>query len=99
MFIEEIKDERKDERETLGDKFECFGKKLTKLCDEAYEILADKKMDDKERNNFADIVAALKGAKKASYELMAKYSDVSKETREKIDTKADEFADALIKGE
>lgn len=95
MFIEEIE----DKKDSIGDKFECFSKKLTKLVDEAYEILADKKLGEKERNEFADIVAAIKGAKKASYDLMTKYSDVSKELREKIDKKADMFADGLIKKE
>jgi hypothetical protein len=95
MFIEEIE----AKKDSLGDKFECFGKKLDNLVDEAYEILADKKMSDKERGEFADIVAAIKGVKKASYELMTRYSDIAKETREKIDRKADEFANGLIKRE
>lgn len=95
MFIEEIE----AKKDSIGDKFECFGKKLNKLVDEAYEILADKKMGEKERNEFADVVAAIKGIKKASYDMMAKYSDISKETRDKIDRKADEFANGLIKTE
>ena len=55
MFIEEIKKPEK----TLGDKFEHFGKELGELCDEAFSILEDKKMDEKERAEFNDIVAAV----------------------------------------
>jgi hypothetical protein len=43
MFIEEIKETER----TLGEKFEDFGKGLSKLCDKAYDILGDKKMGDK----------------------------------------------------
>ena len=91
MFIEEIEEKER----TLGDKFEEFGKKLGKLCDLGYDILGDKKMGDKERSEFIDILANIKGAKMAAYKLMEKYSDVKKEDREKIDKKADEFVKGL----
>lgn len=91
MFIEEIEEKER----TLGDKFEEFGKKLGKLCDLGFDILGDKKMDEKERNEFIDIMANVKGAKMATYKLMEKYSDVKKEDREKIDKKADEFIKGL----
>ena len=91
MFIEEIEEKER----TLGDKFEEFGKKLGKLCDLGFDILGDKKMDEKERNEFMDIVANIKGAKKASYTLMEKYSDVPKDVREKIDKKSDDFVKGL----
>ena len=92
MFIEEI-DEKK--RDTLGDKFEEFGKKLGKLCDLGFDILGDKKLGEKEKNEFMDIVAMVKGAKEASYKLMEKHSDISKEDREKIDKKVDDFVKGL----
>lgn len=95
MFIEEI--DGNGEKRTLGDKFECFGKKLGKLVDLGYEILADKKLPEAEKNELADIIATISGAKKASYDLMAKHSEVSKEIRDKIDRKADEFAEMLTK--
>ena len=91
MFIEEIEEKER----TLGDKFEEFGKKLGKLCDLGFDILGDKKMDEKERSEFIDIMANVKGAKMAAYKLMEKYSDVKKEDREKIDKKADEFVKGL----
>lgn len=91
MFIEEIEEKER----TLGDKFEEFGKKLGKLCDLGYDILGDKKMGEKERSDFIDILANIKGAKMAAYKLMEKYSDVKKEDREKIDRKADEFVKGL----
>lgn len=91
MFIEEIEEKER----TLGDKFEEFGKKLGKLCDLGFDILGDKKMDAKERAEFIDILANVKGAKMAAYKIMEKYSDVKKEDREKIDKKADEFVNGL----
>jgi hypothetical protein len=91
MFIEEIEEKER----TLGDKFEEFGKKLGKLCDLGFDILGDKKMGEKERSEFIDIMANVKGAKMAAYKLMEKYSDVKKEDREKIDKKADEFVKGL----
>lgn len=91
MFIEEIEEKER----TLGDKFEKFGKKLGKLCDLGYDILSDKEMGDKERGEFIDILANIKGAKMAAYKIMEKYSDVKKEDREKIDKKADEFVEGL----
>lgn len=91
MFIEEIEEKER----TLGNKFEEFGKKLGKLCDLGYDILGDKKMGEKERSDFIDILANIKGAKMAAYKLMEKYSDVKKEDREKIDRKADEFVKGL----
>ena len=91
MFIEEIKKPEK----TLGEKFEHFGKELGGLCDEAFAILEDKKMDEKERGEFIDIVAAIKGAKMGAYKLMEKYSKISKEERKKIDEKADSFVKGL----
>lgn len=91
MFIEEIEEKER----TLGDKFEEFGKKLGKLCDLGFDILGDKKMEEKERSEFIDIMANVKGAKMAAYKLMEKYSDVKKEDREKIDKKADEFIKGL----
>jgi hypothetical protein len=91
MFIEEIEEKER----TIGDKFEEFGKKLGKLCDLGYDILGDKKMGDKERSEFIDILANIKGAKMAAYKIMEKYSDVKKEDREKIDKKADEFVAGL----
>ena len=91
MFIEEIEEKER----TLGDKFEEFGKKLGKLCDIGYDILGDKKMGDKERSEFIDILANIKGAKMASYKVMEKYSDVKKSDRKKIDKKADEFVAGL----
>ncbi len=91
MFIEEIEEKER----TIGDKFEEFGKKLGKLCDLGYDILGDKKMGDKERSEFIDILANIKGAKMAAYKIMEKYSDVKKEEREKIDKKADEFVAGL----
>lgn len=91
MFIEEIEEKER----TLGDKFEEFGKKLGKLCDLGFDILGDKKMGEKERSEFIDILANIKGAKMAAYKLMEKYSDVKKEDREKIDKKADEFVKGL----
>ncbi len=91
MFIEEIEEKER----TLGDKFEEFGKKLDKLCDLGFDILGEKKMGDKERAEFIDILANVKGAKMAAYKIMEKYSDVKKEDREKIDKKADEFIKGL----
>ena len=91
MFIEEIEEKER----TLGDKFEEFGKKLGKLCDLGFDILGDKKMGDKERAEFIDILANVKGAKMAAYKIMEKYSDVKEEDREKIDKKADEFIKGL----
>lgn len=91
MFIEEIEEKER----TLGDKFEEFGKKLGKLCDLGFDILGDKKMGEKERSEFIDILANIKGAKIAAYKIMEKYSDVKKEDREKIDKKADEFVKGL----
>jgi hypothetical protein len=91
MFIEEIEAKER----TLGDKFEEFGKKLGKLCDLGYEILGDKKMSEKERSEFIDILANIKGAKMAAYKQMEKYSDVRAEDRQKIDRKADEFIKGL----
>lgn len=90
MFIEEIEKER-----TLGDKFEEFGKHLGKLCDEGYDILGDKKMGDKERSEFIDILANIKGAKMAAYKIMEQYSDVKIDDRKKIDKKADDFVAGL----
>lgn len=95
MFIEEIKETER----TLGEKFEDFGKGLSKLCDKAYDILGDKKMGDKEREAFIDIVASIKGAKMASYDLMAEYSKVPKTVRKEIDKKADAFVEGLKKTE
>ena len=91
MFIEEIEEKER----TLGDKFEDFGKKLGKLCDMGYDILGDKKLGEKEKNEVMDIVANIKGAKKAAYMIMEKYSDVKKEDREKIDKKVDDFVKGL----
>lgn len=91
MFIEEIEEKER----TLGDKFEEFGKKLGKLCDMGYDILGDKKMGEKERSEFIDILANIKGAKMAAYKIMEKYSDVKKEDRARIDKKADEFVSGL----
>ena len=91
MFIEEIEEKER----TLGDKFEEFGKKLGKLCALGFDILGDKKMGEKERSEFIDIMDNVKGAKMAAYKLMEKYSDVKKEDREKIDKKADEFIKGL----
>ena len=90
MFIEEIEEER-----TLGDKLKEFGKKLGKLCDKGYDILGDKKISEKERSEFIDILANIKGAKMATNKLTEKYSDVSAEDRQKIDRKADEFIKGL----
>lgn len=80
---------------TLGDKFEEFGKHLGKLCDEGYDILGDKKMSGKERSDFIDILANIKGAKAAAYKLMEKYSNISVEDRKKIDKKVDAFMSGL----
>lgn len=91
MFIEEIEEKER----TLGNKFEEFGKKLGKICDLGFDILGDKKMGEKERSEFIDILANIKGAKMAAYKIMEKYSDVKKEDREKIDKKADEFVKGL----
>lgn len=91
MFIEEIEEKER----TLGDKFEEFGKKLGKLCDLGFDILGDKKMSEKERSEFIDILANIKGAKMAAYKIMEKYSDVKKADREKIEKKADEFVKGL----
>lgn len=91
MFIEEIEEKER----TLGDKFEEFGKKLGKLCDMGYDILGDKKMGEKERTEFIDILANIKGAKMAAYKIMEKYSDVKIEDRKKIDDKADAFVKGL----
>lgn len=90
MFIEEIENKR-----TLGDKFEEFGKDLGKLCEQGYDILGDKKMDEGERSEFIDILANIKGAKMAAYKLMEKYSDVKQSDRKKIDKKADAFVKGL----
>lgn len=91
MFIEEIEEKER----TLGDKFDEFGKKLGKLCDLGFDILGDKKMDEKERSEFIDILANIKGAKMAAYKIMENYSDVKKEDREKIEKKADDFIKGL----
>lgn len=93
MFIEEIKKPEK----TLGDKFEHFGKELGELCEEAFGILEDKKMDTAERNEFIEIVAAIKGAKMGAYKLMEKYSKITPAERKKIDRKADAFVAGLGK--
>ena len=52
-------------------------------------------MDDKERSDFIDILANIKGAKMAAYKLMEKYSDVKEADRKKIDEKADAFVSGL----
>lgn len=91
MFIEEIENKER----TLGDKFEEFGKKLGKLCDLGYDILGDKKMGEKERSNFIDILANIKGAKMAAYKQMEQYSDVKASDRKKIEEKADSFVKGL----
>lgn len=91
MFIEEIEAKER----TLGDKFDEFGKKLGKLCDLGYDILGDKKMGEKERSDFIDILANIKGAKMAAYKIMEQYSDVKKEDRAKVDEKADAFVEGL----
>lgn len=91
MFIEEITEKER----TLGEKFEEFGKKLGKLCDLGYDILGDKKIKDKEKEQFIDILANIKGAKMASYDLMAEHSKVSKADRKAIDKKADAFVAGL----
>lgn len=91
MFIEEIEEKER----TLGDKFEEFGKHLGKLCDEGYDILGDKKMGEKERSKFIDILANIKGAKMAAYKIMEQYSDVKIGDRKKIDKKADDFVAGL----
>ena len=91
MFIEEIEEKER----TIGDKFEEFGKKLGKLCDLGYDILGDKKMGEKERSEFIDILASIKGAKMAAYKIMENYSDVKKEDRKKVDEKADDFVKGL----
>lgn len=91
MFIEEIEEKER----TIGDKFEEFGKKLGKLCDLGYDILGDKKMGEKERSEFIDILANIKGAKMAAYKIMEQYSDVKKEDRKKVDEKADDFVKGL----
>ena len=93
MFIEEIKKPEK----TLGEKFEHFSKELGELCEEAYGLLEDSKMDDKERSNFVDIVASIKGAKMATCKLMEKYSKVSAVDRKKIEAKADAFLEGFGK--
>lgn len=95
MFIEEIKKPEK----TIGEKFEHFGKELGELCDEAFSILEDKKMDEQERSEFIDIVAAIKGAKMGSYKLMEKYSKITKAERKRIENKADAFVAGLDKTE
>lgn len=91
MFIEEIK----EPKESLGDKFESFGKDLGRLCDKAFSILEDKQMGKDERAEFIDVVAAIKGAKMASYKMMEKYSKISSVERKEIDEKADSFVDGL----
>lgn len=93
MFIEEIKKPEK----TLGEKFEHFGKELSELCEEAYGLLEDKKMDEKERSDFVDIVANIKGAKMAAYKMMEKYSKVPSDDRKKIEAKADAFLEGFGK--
>lgn len=94
MFIEEVK-----KPETLGDKFEHFGKDLGRLCEQAFAILEDKKMDEQERSEFIDIVAAIKGAKMGAYKLMEKYSKITKAERKAIEKKADAFVAGLDKTE
>ena len=84
-----------DKERTIGDKFEEFGKHLGKLCDEGYDILGDKKMGEKERSEFIDILANIKGAKMAAYKIMEQYSDVKLGDRKKIDKKADDFVAGL----
>ena len=84
-----------DKERTIGDKFEEFGKHLGKLCDEGYDILGDKKMGEKERSEFIDILANIKGAREAAYKIMENYSDIKKEDRAKIDKKADDFVAGL----
>ena len=93
MFIEEIKKPEK----SLGEKFEHFGKELGDLCDEAFGLLEDKKMDEEERSKFVDIVANLKGAKMAAYKMMEKYSKVPSSDRKKIEAKADAFLEGFGK--
>lgn len=95
MFIEEIENKER----TLGEKFEEFGKKLGKICDLGYDILGDKKMGEKERSNFIDILANIKGAKMAAYKQMEQYSDVKASDRKKIEKKADAFIKGLGLGE
>lgn len=84
-----------DKERTIGDKFEEFGKHLGKLYDEGYDILGDKKMGEKERSEFIDILANIKGAKMAAYKIMEQYSDVKLGDRKKIDKKADDFVKGL----
>ena len=91
MFIEEIEDKER----SLGEKFEDFGKKMGKLCDMGYDILGDKDMNEKERSEFVDILASIKGAKMAAYKIMEKYSDVPKDARDAVEKKADEFVSGL----
>ena len=91
MFIEGIEDKQR----SLGDKFDEFGKNLGKLCELGYDILGDKKMGEKERSDFIDILANVKGAKMAAYKLMEKYSDVKASDRKKVEKKADNFVRGL----
>lgn len=91
MFIEEIETEKR----TLGDKFKEFGEKLGKLCELGYELLEEKDLSDKERSEFIDILAGIKGAKKGSYKLMERYSDLKSSDRKAIEKKADEFVKGL----
>jgi len=93
MFTEIINKPEK----TLGEKFEHFGKELGELCEEAYGLLEDSKMDEKERAKFIDIVASIKGAKMAAFKMMEKYSKVSKGDRKTIDDKADAFLEGFGK--
>ena len=87
--------EIEEKQRSLGDKFDEFGKNLGKLCELGYDILGDKKMGEKERSDFIDILANVKGAKMAAYKLMEKYSDVKASDRKKVEKKADNFVRGL----
>lgn len=84
-----------EKERSLGEKFKYFGEDIDRLCDMGFDILGDKRIGDKEKKEFVDIMANIKGAKDAAYMLMTKYSDVKKEDRKKIDEKADEFVKGL----
>ena len=65
----------------------------------ALYVMRNKKMDEKERSEFIDIVAAIKGAKAGAYKLMEKYSKITKAERKAIDKKVDAFVAGLDKTE
>ena len=100
MEIEILKGEgRKDKKEDK--KLECvYGIKslirgLGEIQEEGYKLLNSEDLSDTEKDQLVDIMASAKGGMKVAEKMLAEKSDVSEETRKKIDKKADSFLAGL----